>query len=225
MSVTYCTICALALASHAKTASTDPGSIPHHAIPNEQDGSKETLKYCNICETYKPPRSHHCRICDRCISGMDHHCPWMNNCIGVGNMKHFFLFLIYVWIASAYALVLFGLNYFLCNDEACVFPNGLTALVRLMTLLCVGAIIFASNMILSVFWGIMTGMGTIDRMKKQEEQTFEQSDEEPLPWTDVFGIGSYFTWILPIDPFFDDYDRVMRYSTTDRLQRERDTIV
>jgi hypothetical protein len=89
----------------------------------------------------------------------------------------------------------------------------------------VGAIIFASNMILSVFWGIMTGMGTIDRMKKQEEQTFEQSDEEPLPWTDVFGIGSYFTWILPIDPFFDDYDRVMRYSTTDRLQRERDTIV
>lgn len=224
VSVTYCTICALALASHAKTGFTDPGSIPKHAVPNEKDSSKLNITYCNICESYKPPKSHHCRICNRCISGMDHHCPWMNNCIGAGNLKHFFLFLIYVWIACCYALILFGLNYFLCSDEECVFPNGLVALVRLMTFLCVGALIFVSNMILSVFWGVMTGMGTIDRMKKQEANTFDESDEAPIAWTDVFGIGSYFSWILPIDPFFDDYDRVMGYSTTDRLQRERNTI-
>lgn len=68
--VIYCTLCALALASHAKTALTDPGSIPKRAIPNEDNASDPTVKFCNLCETYKPPKSHHCRICDRCISGM-----------------------------------------------------------------------------------------------------------------------------------------------------------
>lgn len=226
VSITYCTICALALASHAKTTFTDPGSVPPNAVPNEEYVSKQHIvKYCNVCQSYKPPKCHHCRICDRCISGMDHHCPWMNNCIGVGNMKHFLLFLVYVWVASTYGLILFGVNYFFCNSEECIFPYGLVALVRLMTVLCIGAVVFTSNMITSVFWGVMTGMGTIDRMKKQEANTFEESDEPPIPWTDVFGIGSYFTWVLPVDPLFDDYDRVMGYATVDRLEREKDTIL
>ena len=91
-------------------------------------------------------------------------------------MKHFILFLAYVWIASAYALFYFGMNYFLCSDEECTFPNGLVTLVRIMTFLCIGALVFTSNMLMSVFWGITTGMGTIDRMKKQEADTFDESD-------------------------------------------------
>jgi hypothetical protein len=145
----------------------------------------------------------------------------MNNCIGSGNMKHFILFLAYVWIASAYALFYFGMNYFLCSDEECTFPNGLVALVRIMTLLCIGALVFTSNMLMSVFWGITTGMGTIDRMKKQEADTFDESDEEPIPLTDIFGIGPYYTWFLPIDPLFVDHDRVMGFSVTHRLMREK----
>jgi hypothetical protein len=145
----------------------------------------------------------------------------MNNCIGSGNLKHFILFLAYVWIASAYALVIFGMNYFLCNDEECTFPNGLVTLVRIMTFLCIGALLFTSNMIMSVFWGITTGMGTIDRMKKHETETFDDSDEAPIPLTDVFGIGAYYTWFLPIDPLLEDHDRVMGYSATQRLVREK----
>lgn len=222
VSVTYCTLCALALASHAKTAFTDPGALPPHAIPTEENGlNRLEFPMCSVCETYKPPKTHHCRICDRCISGMDHHCPWMNNCIGTGNMKHFILFLVYVWVASAYALILFGMNYFLCSDEECTFSNGLVALVRLMTFLCIGALLFTSNMILSVFWGITTGMGTIDRMKKQESDTFDESDDEPMQLIDIFGIGAYYTWLLPVDPLFNDHDRVMRYSSTQRLLREK----
>ncbi len=124
-------------------------------------------------------------------------------------------------MASFYALLIFGFNYFFCGNEECIFPNGLVHLVRIMTLLCVGALIFTSNMIVSVLWGIMTGMGTIDRLKKQELDTIEESEEEPVPWTDVFGIGAYWTWILPIDPLFDDYDRVMGYASTQRLLREK----
>ncbi len=88
-------------------------------------------------------------------------------------------------------------------------------------MLCIGAILFTSNMIMSVFWGITTGMGTIDRMKKHESNTFDESDEEPIPLIDIFGIGPYYTWFLPIDPLFEDHDKVMGYSSTQRLMREK----
>lgn len=48
-----------------------------------------------------------------------------------------------------------------------------------------------------------------------------QSDEEPIPLKDVFGIAGYHTWPFPVDPVFDDYDRVMGYSMPQRLLREQ----
>ena len=82
----YATICALALASHAKTTFTDPGAVPSGAVPvHASGGSYHTM--CSHCQSFKPVCAHHCRICDRCVSRMDHHCPWMNNCIGGGNMS------------------------------------------------------------------------------------------------------------------------------------------
>jgi hypothetical protein len=60
----YCTICALALASHAKTSLTDPGAVPNSAVPI---GSQEKLvlsqkhPLCIKCNAFKPPKSHHCR--------------------------------------------------------------------------------------------------------------------------------------------------------------------
>jgi len=77
----------------------------------------------------------------------------MNNCVGTGNYKHFILFLVYVWLASAYALVVFSLNYFLCFSEVCAFPSVLVQLVRFMTVLCVGALLFTSSMIMNVMFG------------------------------------------------------------------------
>ncbi len=260
VAIIYCTLCFLALSSHAKTVLTDPGAIPKNVIPNDEDDENNNrfeFPMCSVCETYKPKHTHHCRICNRCISGMDHHCPWMNNCVGKGNLKFFILFLGYVWLASAYALVLFGLNYFMCrqsdinndgddggkNDGKCMFPDVLVHLVRIMTILCIGAFWFTSNMIMSVFCGIMTGLGTIDRMKREEELQKRKNgggdddDEEdnflnrrnmelmnaanPIPLKDIFGIEPYYTWFIPVDPVFEDYDRVMGYSLVPRLLREK----
>jgi len=67
----------------------------------------------------------------------------------------------------------------------------------------------------------MTGIGTIDRLKKKAMDTMLMSEEEPIQLKDVFGIAGYHTWLLPIDPVFDDYDRVMGYSTPQRLLREQ----
>ena len=71
----YCTLVALALASHAKTSLSDPGSVPRSAVPMETQRRDSTShSMCGQCQTFKPPMSHHCRICNRCVSRMDHHC-------------------------------------------------------------------------------------------------------------------------------------------------------
>jgi hypothetical protein len=222
LSMIYNLLVAMSLACHAKTSLTDPGSVPIQAIPSERQRLlKDSHSMCGQCQTFKPPHSHHCRICNRCISRMDHHCPWMNNCVGVGNLKHFLLFLLYTWTAAAFALALFGWNYFFCADEFCIFHPIVVHLVRLMTLLAVGAFLFTSSMLMNVCYGIMTGIGTIDRLKKKATNTMSQSDEEPIPLVDVFGIAPYYTWCLPVDPIFADHDRVVGYTMPQRLDRER----
>jgi palmitoyltransferase ZDHHC3/7/25 len=218
----YALLVFMALASHAKTSFTDPGSVPVQAIPSERQRLlRDSHSMCGQCQTFKPPGSHHCRICNRCISRMDHHCPWMNNCVGAGNLKHFCLFLFYTWLCAAYSLLLFGWNYFFCSDEDCTFHPVVLHLVRLMTLLAIGAFLFTSSMLMNVCYGIMTGIGTIDRLKKKATNTMSQSDEEPIQLIDVFGVGGYYSWFIPIDPIFEEYDRVMGFTIPSRLDRER----
>lgn len=218
----YVVLASLALATHVKTTLTDPGSIPSSAVPTElQRKQHSKLSMCSQCQSFKSPGSHHCRICNRCISRMDHHCPWMNNCVGAGNLKHFLLFLIYTWTCSVFALVLLAYNYFFCTSEACTFNVVLTQLARIMTVLCIGSFLFTSSMLMNVCYGIMTGIGTIDRLKKKASGTFADADEEPIPLRDIFGIEGYYTWFLPIDPVFPDYDLVMGYTTPQRLLREQ----
>ena len=221
-SLLYAVMAAMALAAHAKTSLTDPGAVPASAVPTEQQrqaGGK--LSMCSQCQTFKPPHSHHCRICNRCISRMDHHCPWMNNCVGSGNLKHFILFLLYTWSCSVLCLLLLGWNYFFCATEYCTFTTVLIQLVRVMTFLSVGAFLFTSSMIMNVSYGLMTGIGTIDRLKKKATSTMEDSDEKQIPLKDVFGVGPYYTWMIPTDPILENYDRVMGYSTPQRLLREQ----
>jgi hypothetical protein len=222
LAMAYTIFACLALSCHVKTTLTDPGAVPASAVPTVQQRRQHSkLSMCSQCQTFKPPASHHCRICNRCISRMDHHCPWMNNCIGTGNLKHFLLFLAYTWTCSVFSLLLFGWNYFFCAEEACVFNAVLTQLVRFMTLLSVGAFLFTSSMLMNVVYGIMTGIGTIDRLKKKAVGSMETADNESLPLTHIFGTQPVWTWAFPFDPLFPDYDMVMGFSTPQRLLREQ----
>lgn len=85
----YTLLCAMALACHAKTSLTDPGSVPRAAVPQEEQRRESpSHSMCGQCQTFKPPMSHHCRICNRCVSRMDHHCPWVSAC---GNKLSFIM--------------------------------------------------------------------------------------------------------------------------------------
>ena len=76
-------------------------------------------------------------------------------------------------------------------------------------------------MLMNVTYGLMTGIGTIDRLKKKATNTMSQSDEEPISLIDVFGVAGYHTWPFPVDPVFESYDRVMGYTMPQRLARDQ----
>ena len=99
----------LAMASHARTMTTDPGAVPlgykcDPLLRAEEYGDSEPT--CSRCNGFKPPRAHHCSQCDRCVMKMDHHCPWVNNCVGANNQKHFVLFCFYTALLSGSATLL-----------------------------------------------------------------------------------------------------------------------
>ena len=99
--ITFTIVTILAVASHFKAMTTDPGAIPPDAEPLPVDGLDAThrgsngngggsgemealtltpkprppKRICRRCKAFKPDRSHHCSICKRCIMKMDHHCP------------------------------------------------------------------------------------------------------------------------------------------------------
>jgi hypothetical protein len=118
--------------------------------------------------------------------------------------------------------MMFGWNYFFCTDVACTFSPVLIQLVRVMTLLCMGSLVFTSSMLTNVTFGVMTGVGTIDRLKMKSENTWNLVEDEPLDLEDIFGVGDKWTWVLPFfDPVFEDFDLAMGYSTPQRLLREQ----
>lgn len=64
-----------------------------------------TLKYCETCRIYRPPRASHCRQCDNCVEIEDHHCIWLNNCIGKRNYRPFFVFITTATLLCLFVIV------------------------------------------------------------------------------------------------------------------------
>lgn len=83
----------------------DPLYSPLPRIIRVRNGQDITLKWCETCHVYRPPRSSHCRVCDICVDGIDHHCTFLNTCIGRRNYTSFFSFLIFALITCVLCVV------------------------------------------------------------------------------------------------------------------------
>ena len=97
----------LILYNFFRAALVGPGYVPLRWHPKYSRHEKY-LRFCEICQGYKPPRSHHCRICQRCVLKMDHHCPWINNCCGHRNHTNFVLFLVFAELGCYHGFQVFA---------------------------------------------------------------------------------------------------------------------
>jgi len=59
-------------------------------------------RWCNRCEYWKAPRTHHCSKCDVCVHRMDHHCSLFSNCIGMDNQGNFLLMFLYAFLSGVH---------------------------------------------------------------------------------------------------------------------------
>ncbi|CAH8615774.1 unnamed protein product [Heterobilharzia americana] len=193
----------LAVVSHFKAFSTDPGSIPIGAA--NQALAKYLQQYssylpttpvrCTKCLSIKPMRAHHCRICQRCIRKMDHHCPWVNNCVGEGNQKYFILFAFYICLISDW--------------EICQSNQSLSLLGNFSPLACSA---FALGLICeSLMFGIFTLVMCITQLCaiSNDETGIESFKKEQTSWEKhsrrrnfikTFGPPFSWKWLSPFSP-------------------------
>ncbi|WVQ99474.1 hypothetical protein IAU59_006609 [Kwoniella sp. CBS 9459] len=131
------------ISSLLASAFRDPGIIPRkldpdppsfqndewwEAYPREltvKEG-KITVKYCETCESYRPPRSSHCRLCGNCVDGIDHHCSYLHNCVGKRNYFSFLVTISTATIADIYMIVFSALHFsLLCHHDHISFGRAL----------------------------------------------------------------------------------------------------
>lgn len=201
----------MALWSHVMTMISDPGVIPYGARPlNITLALGFPLTMCIKCNTYKPILSHHDSVSNRCISRMDHFCEWTNAAIGAKNQKFYILFLTYLNSACLFSIVLFSIH--LAAECDFVHCNEKTVLqiylVRILVAFLVISIIFTSSMLFKQIYGIVTGLGTIDRIKLSKKEI--NCSRGPTPMNHIFGDNWYFWW-LPVPPHFKDPETVFNY--------------
>jgi len=106
-------------------AFTDPGWVPYSAehekellyreastglpmnirVRDRKTGEEFSLKYCENCRVFRPPRTKHCYVCERCCVRLDHHCVWLGQCVGARNHPYFLGYLISILLLLVYGVV------------------------------------------------------------------------------------------------------------------------
>lgn len=211
-------LCFMSFWSHMATMCGDPGAVPSSAHPLLKDMREGVpITMCGSCDAFKPANAHHDRISNRCISRMDHFCPWMNNAIGAKNQKNFLLFLFYADASSIYILILLTIHLVDCDKRKCNQYSDLTLnLIRVLTCFLVFGVLFTTTMLCNQVYGIVTGLGTIDRMKSKKGVKKVSS---PVPFRHIFGDNLCF-FFLPFEPKFRHPELVLGYM----IEEEYDSI-
>ena len=180
----------LAFISHLRCAFSDPGKTPK-LDPVEVHG--EEVNYCEFCDQYKPPRTHHCRKCCICIHRMDHHCIWINNCVGFLNHKYFLLFLMYIMLSAAIGILIILYCGFLFLKSRGEFIHWKVFLVLVAGFECLLFMIFTGDYLWEQISLITNSQSTIERVHRKYGENFGRLENMKR----ILG-SNMWLWFLPV---------------------------
>ena len=103
-----------ALIAFSAAACSDPGIVfrePGQDGRDEEGSAPKDMRYCALCDLYRPKDAYHCYDCELCVLELDHHCPWTGKCIGKRNLRAFYAFLTALSVHTLY-VALVTLVYF-----------------------------------------------------------------------------------------------------------------
>ncbi|RVD92249.1 DHHC-type zinc finger-containing protein [Tubulinosema ratisbonensis] len=177
----------------------------------------QNLRICEICDTFKPPRSHHCSICNRCYLKYDHHCDLFGSCIFFQKYKFFFQFLIYNLILTLFIIAVY-INEISQNPYRKLFLINYIINIGLLTVMLVYNVItlglhmflIMNNETTVEFYAInryLVGDNTFNKIFQEGPITTRISSRSRKVlnpynlgwyknWKEVFG-DNVFDWFLP----------------------------
>jgi hypothetical protein len=182
-------------ASAPAIVGTEPPTYKMHFV--SQLSRTGELRYCAICNVYKPDDTHHCSSCQRCVRRMDHHCPWINNCVGRETEKFFILFLLYIPVCGFHISGTICWYYYSYGFSA-------VAIAKSLVLTLVGFISLIIAIVLCGFgsfhlWMIRNGQTTLDLMT--QSRLHRGKTESKTHFDEIFGEDRrWWVLMLPIAP-------------------------
>jgi len=231
------TLIFLTAINYYKAATVDPGFVPKDWTPTGYTQSEldyavfvakqikpihrryysHSVRFCTICDSFKPPRSHHCNECNRCLQRMDHHCYFLNTCIAYYNHKFFISFMVAGFVSSICLIVLhtlrsFELIHLLKDPDYYIHPlegiGGISSLlILLVASLLLGSILFPhltllfDNTTTIEVWERHWATEDIKLLKSSSYYQYQYPYDKGRieNFKEVFG-SSQMTWCLPLPP-------------------------
>eukprot|EP01112_Ceratiomyxa_fruticulosa_P022324 TRINITY_DN8133_c0_g1_i1.p1 TRINITY_DN8133_c0_g1~~TRINITY_DN8133_c0_g1_i1.p1 ORF type:complete len:324 (-),score=32.69 TRINITY_DN8133_c0_g1_i1:91-1062(-) len=235
------TLLFLTAINYYKAATVDPGYVPKDWTPVGYSSSEldyaivlakqmkpihrryysHPVRFCTVCDSFKPPRSHHCNECNRCLQRMDHHCYFLNACIAYYNHKFFISFMVGGFVSSLCLIVLHSLRAFeiihlLKDPDFYLHPlEGVgvvsSLLILLVATLLLGSILFPhltllfDNTTTIEVWERHWANEDIKLLKSPHSSSNSFKYQYPYDkgrlenFREVFGV-SQMTWCLPLPP-------------------------
>ena len=159
--------------------------------------------YCEKCERFRLPRTHHCSVCNDWVYNMDHHWTWLNNCVGYRNHRYF------VTLLFACAISWFYYNYygFPYYKEITIKNMVFLSPINILSLSweqfgyfsCynagMGVIVVWGLHFVKICSGISRGVSTLEFKKDRSDSTYDAGFEEN--W-----YLSYGNWLFPFSWVF-----------------------
>ncbi len=167
--------------------------------------------HCKKSNGPKPPRAHYDRVTRKLVLKMDHYCPWMFNVVGWRNYRYFFLFLLWLWVGTIFAILMTLFPFLAITKHKSyglpVIPSAHRSNISLMFIICVSIAIAISFLF---FWHVyltLSGQTTIEfyinksshnRALAHGKLFFNPYDlGYKKNWQHVMGSSNFFISILP----------------------------